>query len=189
MQWRHFITLGFVGLLLSCASEEMGTGDPGEAPAPLDPRVVIGLRFAPVPLNLENADRALVGLGSYFVNAASGCVDCHSCPTYRPGESPFTGGRGRLDAAHYLAGGVPFGQNLKAPSLAPDAKGLPGGLTREQFMSVMRTGKDPENPERILKIMPWALYRIMADEDLLAMYEYLRAIPPAQPGACTGPGQ
>jgi len=189
MQGRHLITLGFVGLLLSCASEEMGTGEPGEAPAPLDARAVIGLQFAPVPLNLENADRAQVGLGSYFVNAASGCVDCHSCPTYRPGESPFTGGRGRLDAAHYLAGGVPFGQSMPAPSLAPDTNGLPGGLTREQFMSVMRTGKDPENPERILRVMPWPLYRVMADEDLLAMYEYLRAIPPAQPGACTGPGQ
>ncbi|MDI1475731.1 cytochrome C [Polyangium sp. y55x31] len=188
MHRRSFIVLGLSGLLVSCV-EVTGTAEPGEAPLPLDVRAEIGLKIAPVPLKLENADRAVVGLGSYYVNAASACVDCHSCPTYSPGASPFTGGTGRLDAAHYLAGGVPMGQNLKAPSLAPDTNGLPGGLTREKFIEVMRTGKDPDDPNRILKVMPWALYRAMADEDLVAMYEYLRAIPPAQPGACTGPGQ
>ncbi|MDI1449841.1 cytochrome C [Polyangium sp. 6x1] len=188
MQWSHFVALGFAGLL-SCASEEMGTGEPGEAPAPLDTRAEIGLKIAPVPLDLANADRAVVGLGSYYVNAASGCVDCHSCPTYAPGENPFTGGQGRLDAAHYLAGGVPMGQNLTAPSLAPDTNGLPGGLTRDQFVSSMRTGKDPNEPARILQVMPWALYRHMSDEDLVAMYEYLRVIPRAQPGTCARPGQ
>ncbi|MDI3288030.1 cytochrome C [Polyangium sp. 15x6] len=191
MHRRTFIMLGFSGLLVSCV-EVTGTGEPGEAPAPLDARAEIGLNIAPVPLKLENADWAVVGLGSYYVNAASACVDCHSCPTYSPGESPFTGGRGRLDAAHYLAGGVsfgPLGQNITAPSLAPDTNGLPGGLTREQFTSAMRTGKDPDDPNRTLQIMPWPLYRVMADEDLVAMYEYLRAIPTAQPGTCTGPGQ
>jgi hypothetical protein len=189
MPWRRCIALGFAGLLLSCAAEETGTGETETTPAPLDERAEIGLRIAPVPLKLENADRAVVGLGSYYVNAASACVDCHSCPTYTPGESPFTGGRGRLDAAHYLGGGVPMGQNIVAPSLAPDANGLPGGLTREQFLSAMRTGEDPDDPSRILKIMPWPLYRHLSDQDLDAMYEYLRVIPPAQPGACTHAGE
>ncbi|MDC3962825.1 cytochrome C [Polyangium jinanense] len=189
MHRRSFIMLGLSGVLVSCAVEVTGTGEPGEAPMPLDVRAEIGLRIAPVPLKLENADPYLVGIGSYYVNAASACVDCHSCPTYSPGESPFTGGRGRLDAAHYLGGGVPMGTNLKAPSLAPDANGLPGGLTRDQFLSAMRTGKDPNDPNRILQLMPWSLYRAMAEGDLVAMYEYLRAIPAAQPGTCTGPGQ
>ena len=34
-----------------------------------DPRVQQGLVIAPVPLNLQGKDQALVGLGSYFVNA------------------------------------------------------------------------------------------------------------------------
>lgn len=189
MHRRRRIAPVVASLLLSCAAEEMGTGEAGEAAAPLDERAEIGLQIAPVPLALENADRAVVGLGSYYVNAASACVDCHSCPTYTPGASPFTGGTGRLDAAHYLGGGVPMGENLVAPSLAPDAKGLPGGLTREQFLSSMRTGKDPSDPSRILKVMPWPLYRHLSDQDLGAMYEYLRVIPPAKPGTCTHAGE
>jgi hypothetical protein len=37
--------------------------------------------------------------------------------------------------------------------------------------------------------MPWPVYRNMTDEDLRAIYEFLRAIPPAMPGQCTGAGQ
>ena len=36
-----------------------------------------GLSIAPVPLNLDNKDVELVGLGSYIVNAQGSCNDCH----------------------------------------------------------------------------------------------------------------
>ena len=41
-------------------------------------RVRIGFAIAPVPLNLEGKNRALVGLGSYIVNAQADCNGCHS---------------------------------------------------------------------------------------------------------------
>ena len=38
-----------------------------------------GLSIAPVPLNLDNKDVELVGLGSYIVNAQGSCNDLHTC--------------------------------------------------------------------------------------------------------------
>src|SRR5947208_3242360 len=44
-----------------------------------------GLAIAPVALNLRGKNRALVGLGSYLVNAVSECNDCHTRPHYVQG--------------------------------------------------------------------------------------------------------
>ena len=41
-------------------------------------RIREGFAIAPVPLNLEGKDVKAVGLGSYLVNAAMGCNECHS---------------------------------------------------------------------------------------------------------------
>src|SRR6516162_8993496 len=41
-----------------------------------------GFEVAPVPLNLEGKNHALVGLGSYIVNAQG---DCNGCHTLNPG--------------------------------------------------------------------------------------------------------
>lgn len=185
MVWRHVVGIVAASLIASCVNLP---GPPG-LPIPLDARAAIGMKIAPVPLALNNRDPGVVGLGSYLVNAAAGCVDCHGCPTYAAGQSPFKGGSGQLESAHYLGGGAPFGPNLVAPGLTPDAHGNPGGLTRQKFFAAMREGKDPDDPTRILQVMPWAMYRHMTDEDLDAIYEYLRSIPPAKAGSCTGPGQ
>jgi hypothetical protein len=185
MEWQRAVGLALACLISSCSKV------PGRSslPDPLDARAAIGLEIAPVPLDLKGADPAVVGLGSYLVNAVSGCVDCHGCPTFAAGESPYKGGSGQLEAEHYLGGGTPFGPKLVAPGLAPDSQGNPGGLTRVNFFAAMRTGRAPDDANRILQSMPWALYRHMSDEDLYAIYDYLRAIPPARAGACAGPGQ
>jgi hypothetical protein len=51
----------------------------------------------------------------------------------------------------------------------------------------MRTGVDLKqlHPEvsPLLQVMPWPVYQDLTDRDLRAMYEYLRAIPHAEPGA------
>jgi hypothetical protein len=43
--------------------------------------VLNGFKLSPVPLDLRNLDPALVGLGSYIVNAQGGCNDCHTVPS------------------------------------------------------------------------------------------------------------
>lgn len=156
-----------------------------------DGRIQRGFEIAPVPLDFHRKNRALVGLGSYIVNAQGGCNDCHTCPSYTPGHNPFNGvGDGQFNPTNYLAGGVPFGPVLRSANLTPDpVSGKPENLTLAEFVSVMRTGHDPDVPGHILQVMPWPVYRHMVDRDLRAIYEYLRAIPHAEPGHCTGAGQ
>jgi hypothetical protein len=146
-----------------------------------------GFEIAPVPLNLKHRDRELVGLGSYIVNGQGGCNDCHTCPSYDPNDNPYINGQGKVNATNYLAGGVAFGPFI-SKNITPDASGKPHGLTFEQFEQALRTGIDPDDGG-MLQVMPWPVYRHMTEHDLRAIYEYLSAIPHAEPGSCGGPGQ
>ncbi len=155
-----------------------------------------GLEISPVPLNMKGKNPNRVGLGSYIVNAQGLCADCHSCPTYK-GINPFTVGGsgigpitspGPINPTNYLAGGVPFG-TVTSRNLTPDTSGKPAGLTLPEFITTIRSGRDQMPPHAILQVMPWPILRHMTDNDLSAIYEFLSAIPPAQPGACTGPGE
>src|SRR5206468_1669436 len=89
-------------------------GDDGQS------RVQRGFDLAPVHLDLHHKNRALVGLGSYIVNAQGGCNDCHTCPPYTPDHDPYTGGDGKANAANYLAGGQSFGPFISR-NITPDA--------------------------------------------------------------------
>lgn len=151
-------------------------------------RIQRGIEIAPVPLDFSHKDRNLVGLGSYIVNAQAACADCHSCPTYTPGHNPFEGGDGQINAANYLAGGVAFGPIISA-NITPDENGKPAGLDFDEYLQLIRTGHDPDDPDEILQVMPWPIFRNMTDHDIRAIYTYLTAIPHAEPGACSGPGQ
>ena len=164
-----------------------------------DSRIQQGFRISPVPMNLKGRNPALVGLGSYLVNAVGSCNDCHTCPSYTPGHDPYGppfgppgGGDGQINATNFLAGGVPFNPpGVTSPNLTPSlANGLPdGGHTFAQFVTMMRTGHDVDDPSHILQVMPWPVIRNMTDRDLRAVYEYLQSIPHAEPGACVAPGQ
>lgn len=115
-----------------------------------------GFDVAPVPLNLEGKNRALVGLGSYIVNVVGDCNGCHSAgpatefasggnPYFR---SPIFTGTKVVNTATYLAGGRDFGPvgsvlHLYSRNLTPNNTGLPvGGRTYEQFVEIMRHGTD-----------------------------------------------
>ncbi len=117
-------------------------------------RIKRGFAIAPVKLNLVEKNRALVGLGSYLVNAVGGCNDCHTNPNYAPGGNPFLGQPKQVNVAGYLAGGRAFGPIISR-NLPPDK--LPA--------------------HRLLQVMPWPVFQDMTDIDLRAIFEYLRAIP------------
>ena len=141
-----------------------------------------GFEIAPVPLNLRGKNRALVGLGSYNVNAQGGCSDCHTNPPYAAGGDPFAGEPEQINVPCYLSGGTAFGPFISR-NLTPDSNGLPAGLTYEEFLHVLRTGEDTTSPFNppfdggLLQVMPWPVYGKMTDRDLKAIYEYLSAIP------------
>jgi hypothetical protein len=152
-------------------------------------RAGVGLRISPVPLDLKHKSRLAVGLGSYLVNAAGGCNDCHTHPSYAPGGDPFQGQPAMVNREQYLTGGRVFGPDLVSPNITPDANGLPAGLTFAQFKDVFRTGRDPDpaEPGRILQVMPWPVYGNLLDGDLRAIYEFLRAIPSRPDNPNPGP--
>jgi hypothetical protein len=148
-------------------------------------QILRGYEIAPVHLNLKGKDWALVGLGSYLVNT-TGCNDCHTWPNYADGHNPYLPGQQpeQINTTRYMAGGRPFGADVVDPTIqvvsaniTPDKNGMPAGLTLNQFLHLVRTGDDPDDPTRKLKIMPWPLYRWKTDLELIAIYEYLRAIP------------
>ena len=126
-----------------------------------DSRIRIGFEIAPVPLKLHGKNRALVGLGSYLVNAVGDCNGCHTSGgppnfDYAPGGNPYFGQKAVVDPTVYLSGGqnfgpvgTPTGPNgyqgpaMIARNLTPDKNGLPeGGHTLSQFKQILRHGTD-----------------------------------------------
>lgn len=151
-------------------------------------RIDIGFEVAPVELDLAGKNRRLVGLGSYLVNVQGGCADCHSFPTWAPGGNPFLGEPAQLNTANYLAGGMPFGPGLESRNITPSASGAPAGHTYSEFLAIMRTGVNHHGSADIMQVMPWPAYGKMTDVELRAIYEYLRAIPRAEPALPGGGG-
>ena len=70
--------------------------------------------------------------------------------------------------------GVSFSANL-----TPDEEtGVLRDFTEEQFIQTMRTGRHQGQGRAILPPMPWPSIGKMTDEDLKAVFAYLRQIPP-----------
>jgi hypothetical protein len=124
--------------------------------------ITIGLKMAPVTLNIGNVDPALVGLGSYLVNFSGDCNGCHSAGAtteftgpgnpylLTPPSGPFSG-TNAVNPATYLAGGQDFGVfpspgnsvHIVSRNITPDKTGMAaGGMTVDQFLQVMKTGVD-----------------------------------------------
>jgi hypothetical protein len=146
-----------------------------------DPRIAQGLTIAPVTLNMAGLDKNMVGLGSYLVNAVGGCNDCHTNPSYNPAGDPFMGKQKQVNTAGYLAGGQAFGPFFSR-NITPDySRRTNGGDTVDQFLTIMKTGVDPDNIHPaispLLQVMPWPTYQDMTDSDLRAIYAFLSAIP------------
>jgi len=128
-----------------------------------------GFQIAPVPLNLAGKNRALVGLGSYIMNAASDCNSCHNGGgppnfDFDDGHNPYLFMPGtnlpqpkRLNPKVYLGGGQIFGTAdggepgpgdplIISRNLTPDKTGRPeGGHTLSEFKQIIRTGVDMDH--------------------------------------------
>ena len=179
------LAVGLFAFLLCGAAVLFTPSGGAQLPDGDQSRIQQGYAIAPVPLNLAGRNPALVGLGSYLANAVGGCNDCHTNPSYASGGNPFLGQPKKINAAHYLAGGQTFGP-FTSRNITPDANGLPAGLTFAQFETTMRTGFDFDHAHPqfgpLLQVMPWPTYQSMTGHELQAIYEYLSAVPHAEPG-------
>lgn len=87
-------------------------------------------------------------------------------------------GKWTLTNAHFTAWVGAWGTSFAA-NLTPDASGL-GAWTFDNFKTAIRHGKlkGLENGRPLLPPMPWEAYSISTDEELLAIFTYLKSIPP-----------
>jgi hypothetical protein len=103
--------------------------------------------------------------GAFLVNTV-GCADCH---TPQKNGQPVPG----MD----LAGGMvlegPFGRVASA-NLTQHPSGIPY-YDEAQFVKTLRTGY--VGARKLNQIMPWTTFRNMTDEDLKAIYAYLKTVP------------
>ena len=115
---------------------------------------------------------ATVERGAYLANNVALCAGCHSPRNMMTGAyegAPFSGGNpGPSDVDPNVI--------LAPPNLTPhEGTGYITGWSEEQFLTRFRGGKlIPET------IMPWAAYARMTDDDIRAIYRYLRTLDPVE---------
>ena len=72
----------------------------------------------------------------------------------------------------------PWGVSFSA-NLTPDPEtGVLRDFSEQQFIQTLRTGRHQGQGREILPPMPWPFIGKMTDEDLKAVFAYLRQIPP-----------
>jgi hypothetical protein len=199
------IAIGTACLLSVLAMQSTVQAEDG--PNSGDPRIQRGFEIAPVPLNLEDKNYELVGLGSYLVNAEGDCNVCHNAlpgpnGQYAKGGNPYFGQPKVINQSTYLGGGRDFGvlvpgdtTHIISRNLTPDVTGRPAGRSFDEFLHIFRTGEDLDHLHptcsmtvttnclpapidgNLLQIMPWPRYQDMTRHDIRAVYEYLRAVP------------
>jgi mono/diheme cytochrome c family protein len=104
--------------------------------------------------------------GRYIVRQSS-CADCHT-PSIQ----------GQPIAGLEFAGGFPFSEPsgaVTSANITPDASGI-SYYDEQMFLTMMRTGQ--VGARKLNPTMPWALYGRMTDEDLKAIFAYLRTLTP-----------
>jgi hypothetical protein len=118
-----------------------------------------------------------------YLTAMASCTDCHTPMTP---EGQFLEGLEFAGGNMIVHGGR---QPVAAANLTPSPSGIPY-YTEELFLESFRTGRVRER--QLSDNMPWAHYRNMTDEDLLAIFAYLQTLEPVDhyvdnaepPGLC-----
>jgi mono/diheme cytochrome c family protein len=150
------------------------------------------------PAAKRAADR--VERGRYLVTIAA-CHDCHSPKvdqqmtpdparplSGRPSTTapPVQGTNDIRASLDLTAWAGPWG-NSYAANLTPDPEtGIGARYDEAAFIKTIRTGKKPEG-EALAPPMPWNVYAKMTDEDLKAVFAYLRTLTPVKNFVRTAP--
>jgi mono/diheme cytochrome c family protein len=142
------------------------------------------------PASAQQANNAAVERGKYLVRI-TGCHDCHSPKVQgmtpnldlalsgRPASTPLpTETKTEVHASPDLTAWTgPWGFSV-ASNLTPEpTTGIGTRYTEASFIATMRTGKKP-NGTPIMPPMPSDVYQNMTDDDLKAIFAYLRTLKP-----------
>jgi mono/diheme cytochrome c family protein len=129
------------------------------------------IRSVPEPITapVPEPDLSTAAKRGKFLATVAACADCHT-PTEK----------GQPVAGLSFAGGQvldgPWGYVASA-NLTPDPSGIPY-YDEARFIKVMRTG---HVGARVLNpLMPWVVYRNLTDEDLKALFAWVRTLPPVR---------
>ena len=159
--------------------------------------VVAAMLSVSSPASAQQANAA-VERGRYLVTI-TGCHDCHSpkiegmkpdltrALSGRPATTQLPTGtttevHASLDLTAWMG---PWGYSIAA-NLTPDAAtGLGTRYTEASFITTMRTGKKP-NGTPVMPPMPSDVYQNMTDEDLKAIFAYLKTIKPIRNAVLAG---
>ena len=182
----HLPVIGVALLVTGCAKVEVeGRSKAGSEAAP-----------AAAPVSVSPAER-----GQYLVEI-SGCHDCHT-PMIMTAEGPKRD-MSRMLSGHPASLVLPPPPKLPAdspwniaitgtltsfagpwgityaPNLTPHpTTGIGADIwTEEIFIKAIRTGKHFGTSRPIMPPMPWEGFAKMTDDDLKAVYAYLKTIPP-----------
>jgi len=153
------------------------------------------VREQPKPLDMSQQE--LIKRGEYIVSV-SACHDCHSPKVFtangpEPDTTKLLSGHPKDELLPEL-GTTPPGWALFSPgltasrgpwgitfaaNLTPDETGI-GNWTFEQFKTAIRKGKYKglETSRPLMPPMPWQMYKNFTDDDLKAVFSYLKSLKP-----------
>ena len=137
-------------------------------------KALMAFAIAPVSTPVPPGDAPsgqTVERGAYLANDVSSCVSCH---TNRGDDGqlvgpPFAGGQ-RMDVAADAT------RVYVTPNLTPDPESSPiGRWDEDTFLGRFRAPRHVEGSP-----MPWGAFARLTDDDLRALYRYLRSLPPTR---------
>ncbi|MBL8862355.1 MAG: c-type cytochrome [Planctomycetes bacterium] len=158
---------------------------------------IVALAIAPDAKGGVASPADLVARGRYIVESF-GCVDCHTPHVLGPnGPEPdrtrhLSGHPADMQlppapalppgpwiasiAASMTAWSGPWGTSFTA-NLTPDVETGLGAWTPEDFIATLKTGRHMGRGREILPPMPITMIRNMTEDDMRAMFAYLRSLP------------
>lgn len=116
----------------------------------------------------------VVAYGKYLFTAAS-CGECH---TRRDKGTPIEG----MELAGGMEFPLPGGGTVRSANITPDRETGIGKWSEEDFLSRFKAYSDSSfvpgavQPGQFNTMMPWTAYGKMEDNDLKAIYTYLRTV-------------
>ncbi len=159
--------------------------------------MALGACASPAPSEPAAPVQSPAERGAYLVNAM-GCNDCHTpwmmgpngpepdmsrALSGHPETMPITKPPAMTEPWVMASAGTntawagPWGISFTA-NLTPDQNTGLGIWTEEMFLNAIREGKHMGTSRPILPPMPWPMYRNLNDDDLKAIFAYLRTVTP-----------